>query len=276
MSEQPHPYSIRHLTRKDWEPYRDFYKALENPSHFTGLTQGKNLDDPETYNALFAATIDGPAYVMFGAFHGNKMVGQTSLFFEDTKKGRHAVFAGSERADDYKGKGLGDLFYKTRLQYLAENNFTGRVTTAIRKENKESIAAARRNGFAETGEINEHGYVVLDLVRPEAFKGGFGFEVETGFGPETDTRMRLLFIITEPGNNEAANELIITALGENEKVPASAAKALPHGLINEDRTIPPDFREAIRAALEHNYLSAGKPAKPGLKAALDFLRPEPK
>ncbi len=79
------------------------------------------------------------------------------------------------------------------------------------------------------------------------------YNVETGFGPLADYRMGVLFTITEPGNNRAADALIAAAV-TNGKIPAWAFRELPSNLAGYDQVIPPSLRRAIEAALKTHYL----------------------
>ena len=110
-------------------------------------------------------------------------------------------------------------------------------------------------------------------VRRYAWTGAF--EVETGFGPETDERMHRLLVITEPGNNKSADALIIAAV-QNGKISSRAAQNLPPNLLSDDGTIPVDFCKAIQAAVQFHYLAVKGVEVPRLTPGTDFLTPAPR
>jgi RimJ/RimL family protein N-acetyltransferase len=154
-------FTTRRIYVRDGDAYSDYFKSLKNP-HFEGYLQDKNLDDPEVQRAFFD-WIDEQKLILFGAFDGEKMIGQTGLYFADINGENVAVFAGSQRRDEYRRMGVGDALYEVRKQYLREAGFTGRVITNIWENNRESQAAAGRHGFAKTGEVSEYGQEVLEL-----------------------------------------------------------------------------------------------------------------
>ncbi|MDX2027043.1 MAG: GNAT family protein [Alphaproteobacteria bacterium] len=154
-------YTVRLITPDDWCDYRDYYKRLSDPHHFREILEGQDLDAPETYAKLFSQTIGTNSFVMFGLWHRNKMIGQSSIDFSDTHGRKKALLAGSEIADEYRGRRLVNKFYAARMQYLRDIKFEGDITTTIRPGNHQSIKAAERNGFASTGSLDEHGYLIF-------------------------------------------------------------------------------------------------------------------
>jgi RimJ/RimL family protein N-acetyltransferase len=153
--------TVRQIHFEDWEAYREFYMGLSKPNNFAAFFQdGQDMDDPETYRKFFAALDNPGSSVIFGAYDGEKMVGQTSLYYD---RDNVAVFAGSERADAYRGKRIGDMLYEARIKHLRETGFVGQVLTTIRPNNEESHKAAARHGFSRTGEMTQHGHEVLML-----------------------------------------------------------------------------------------------------------------
>lgn len=157
--DQSSPITARDITRADWEAYRDFYKSLTTPHHFSGFLAGRDLDDPKTYQALFDWFTQ--PFVLFGLWDQDKMIGQTSISFINTDKGRTALFAGSEIRDDYRGLRLVDKLYEIRTEYLRRIGFDGPVMLTINPDNDSSHKAAARNGFVKTGARDGYGYDIL-------------------------------------------------------------------------------------------------------------------
>lgn len=155
------PVTVRQITTEDWEAYRDYYKGLANPAHYSGFFEGQDLDAHETYKNLFDNTINTGFHVMFGLWHDDKMIGQTSITLFDEYDPPRALLAGSEIADEYKGQRLVNTLYKARMDYLKEIGFEGEIRTTIRPENTNSQKAALRNGFKNTGRLDEYGYCIF-------------------------------------------------------------------------------------------------------------------
>lgn len=88
--------------------------------------------------------------------------------------------------------------------------------------------------------------------------------------------MHTLLVITEPGNNKSADALIAAAVLQDGKIPRGAARSLPPDLLSDDGTIPGDFCEAIRAAVQFHYLRVKGMDAPHLTPGLDFLTPAPR
>ena len=152
--------TVRQIGPADGEAYRDFYKSLRDPHHFSGILEGRNLDDPATWQALFEATTVTGGFVMFGMFDKDRLIGQTSIQFIRNGEQTTVLFAGSEMADDRRGQRLVDKRYQARKEYLEAIGFEGPIITTIPPDNGPSRAAAERNGFADSGRTDEHGYCI--------------------------------------------------------------------------------------------------------------------
>lgn len=158
---QERDITIRQVTAADWQDYRDYYKGLSDPHHFSGFLNGKDLDARQTYDDLFAATVGTGDMVMFGLWDGDRMIGQSSISFLDTPEGKIALLAGSEIADEYRGQRLVDRFYDARMQYIRDSGFEGTIQTTIRPDNISSQKAAGRNGFVNTQVLDSYGYYIF-------------------------------------------------------------------------------------------------------------------
>lgn len=153
--------TVREITRADWKSYRDFYKGLKNPQHFSGFLSGYDLDDRKTYDDMFD-WFPKP-FVLFGLWDQGTLIGQTVVSFSKTRKGKVAHFSGSEITDEYRGLGLADTLYEARMDYLRRMGFKGTVMMSIDPDKAASHRAAERNGFVKTGEQDLNGYDVLTL-----------------------------------------------------------------------------------------------------------------
>lgn len=158
--------TIRQIGEHDWADYRDFYKSLSDPHHFSGLLAGKDWEDPATWQDLLKATAAQDGFVMFGMYDRDKMIGQTSIQMVNSNGKTAALLAGSEIADDYRGQRLVDKLYQARREYLNNAGFPGEILTTIRPENTRSRTAAARNGFIDTGRTDDHGYCIYTPETP--------------------------------------------------------------------------------------------------------------
>lgn len=141
--------TCREICGDDWEKYRDYYTSLADPAHYLGLFEGKNLKDDGTWKDFFNE-LKELDHVIFGLFDGDKMIGQTAIFFNDTDE---AILVGSEIHPDYRGRGLSSQLYDIRKRYLNDIDFKGSVEAHIRPDNWPSIAAAERNGFCRNNAV---------------------------------------------------------------------------------------------------------------------------
>lgn len=142
--------SVRQITSEDWEAYRDYWKGLSDPAHFSGIMTERDLDDPQTYSDLFEAI--GTSNVMFGLFDKDRMIGQAGVFFDDLNGETTAMFQGAEIADEYRGFGLSKELYDARMRKLYDRDYDGKIVTSIRPDNEPSLRAAEKSGFRRTNE----------------------------------------------------------------------------------------------------------------------------
>ena len=154
--------TIRQISREDWPEYREFYRGMKAPQHFKGFLKDKDLNDTSTYQELFDwLEKAGDPYLLFGMYHGGKMIGQTSISMMEIDGKRTAYLAGSEITDEYRRMGLADKLYEVRMEHLRRVGFEGPVMMTIHPANSPSQKAAARNGFTKTGKQNNYGCDIL-------------------------------------------------------------------------------------------------------------------
>jgi RimJ/RimL family protein N-acetyltransferase len=151
--------TVKELSADDWSAYKDYWQSLKAPAHFSGIMDGKDLEDPQTYKDLFSQINEADG-VMFGLWDGNTLIGQTGIFFEEKNGQRSAMFQGSEITDDYRGLGLSKALYDARMRYLHEIDYKDIITTSIRSDNEYSLKAAQKSGF-ELTDKTVHDKIVL-------------------------------------------------------------------------------------------------------------------
>ncbi|MCB1721119.1 MAG: hypothetical protein H6859_11040 [Rhodospirillales bacterium] len=93
-----------------------------------------------------------------------------------------------------------------------------------------------------------------------------------GMDENTANAMLNLFILTKPGCDAAAGDLMMAAHGHYPRVCASTIGAYqPYGLVRADGSIPAPVKLAIQKAVAQNYLVMHGPKNPVLKPDLrDF------
>ena len=161
--------TIREISDNDWEAYKEYYKSLSSPCHFSGYFHDKDIDAPETGINFFKDAFKEGNFHLFGLFHKDTMIGQTSITFIDNDEYPNTAYlAGSEITDEYRGLALVDKFYDFRMRYLKDTEFSGAITMSISPENSNSHKAAARNGFTKTGKTTQYGQDVLAIPNPLA------------------------------------------------------------------------------------------------------------
>lgn len=185
--------TIRPIDDRDWDAYKDYYKSLKNPKHYSAYFADKDIDAPETKDNFFNDAYKDGNFILFGMWDKNKLIGQTSITFlknEDTGK-LHAYFAGSELRDDYRGRGLVDNLYEARKQYIKDVGFKGDVVMTIAQDNAPSQKAALRNGFEKASKQNKYGFDIF-ILNSENLQGQVPRQSEL---PASDNRINQLALL---------------------------------------------------------------------------------
>jgi RimJ/RimL family protein N-acetyltransferase len=137
-------YSCRLLGADDWRAYRQIRLTAWAENHDDKMLQQETARDEASWRKEFDGNVK-----IFGLFRGNEIIGSSGLRLIPEEN--RANYSGSYISLSYRGKGLADLFYASRLDYLKGVDGIDKITTEIWKGNEKSIAAAERNGFKNVG-----------------------------------------------------------------------------------------------------------------------------
>jgi RimJ/RimL family protein N-acetyltransferase len=87
----------------------------------------------------------------FGLFDGSSLIGCTGIITDrHDPSGETAVLIASFILPEYRGQGLSDLLYKTRIDYAQKRNEWKKIVVAHRAGNEASKRANQRHGFMYT------------------------------------------------------------------------------------------------------------------------------
>lgn len=137
-------YSCRLLTEADWLAY----KHIQLLTHVENNDPERLAQDSERSEQSWREELCGDIKI-FGLFHGCEIIGDTTV---KLLPGQHAVkFNGSYISTLHRSKGLADMLYAARFDYVAGLEGFDHATTEIWQGNTKSRAAAERNGFVNTG-----------------------------------------------------------------------------------------------------------------------------
>jgi len=99
--------------------------------------------------ADWRALLAGELQQIFGMFDGNKLIGIAGVFTSrDDPATAHLVM--DFIAPEYRGKGLWQLMYAARLDWVRGRKAFRRAIVAARESNAPSLGAMRAAGFTET------------------------------------------------------------------------------------------------------------------------------
>lgn len=84
-------------------------------------------------------------------YHAQTAIGMTGVsVFRDDPTGKTAIFWGSWLEPDFRGAGLSDLMYKTRIKWAKEHPGIERIIVSHRASNLASKYANQKHGFVYT------------------------------------------------------------------------------------------------------------------------------
>jgi RimJ/RimL family protein N-acetyltransferase len=140
------PILIRALDPAEWEVFRDFrLQALKAaPGVFASSYEAEAGKTPEEWQQ----TVSGPGHQAFGLFDRERMIGITAVFtWREDPSGETAVLAMSFIEPKYRGQGLSEVLYRTRLDWIRARRQFKRVVVSHRESNEASRRANQRHGF---------------------------------------------------------------------------------------------------------------------------------
>lgn len=141
--------SIRKLTEDDWQKLsRIRLKALQSDPFVFGSSYEKESQFTEDDWRTHLQSNDSAVFVIF---EDKTPIGMTgiSVFREDATN-KTAILWGSWLKPEFRGKGLSDLMYKTRINWAKEHPGIERIIVSHRASNLASKHANQKHGFVFT------------------------------------------------------------------------------------------------------------------------------
>jgi RimJ/RimL family protein N-acetyltransferase len=137
---------IRALQPADWESFRELrlHALRTEPGKFFAAHADEVDKPPEEWRQ----TIAGPGHQVFGLHDGAHLVGITAAFtWREDPSGQTAILAMSFIRAEYRGKGLSNLLYQARLDWIRAQPQFKRIVVSHRESNDASRKAIHRHGF---------------------------------------------------------------------------------------------------------------------------------
>lgn len=138
---------LRRFGTGDWQVFKTLrLEALERESYFFG---GRYVIESALTDDEWKARLSQEGISAFwGLYDEDVCVGLTGI--NRHKENMEAVvMIASYMRDDYRRKGLSDLFYKARIEWAKSSGYK-EIQVAHRQGNSASEAAIRKNGFEFT------------------------------------------------------------------------------------------------------------------------------
>lgn len=143
-------FETRQMVPDEWQTLKNMrLKALEmHPGFFAGELEVSKQYTEEHWRK----NLDGNGKAIFGLFDRGTLVGITAIFTcADDPTGRTGQLAYNFIEPAFRGIGLSQMFYKTRIKWALEHTNWTTIRTGHRIDNTTSQAAILRNGFELIG-----------------------------------------------------------------------------------------------------------------------------
>lgn len=142
--------SIRALDSAEWEMLRDFrLHALKSAPGAFALS----YEECAAWSLQqWRAGISAPTHQIFGLFDRENLIGITGVVTRrEDPSGQTALLVMSYIEPAYRGRGLSDLLYQARLNWIRQSGRFRTVHVSHRASNEASRRANQRHGFVKTG-----------------------------------------------------------------------------------------------------------------------------
>ena len=141
--------SIKQLTENDWRKLSEIrLKALQTDPLVFGSSYEKESQMTENDWRSRLQTTDS---AIFMVFDGEMPIGMTGVsVWRDDPTDKTAIFWGSWLAPDFRRKGLSNLMYQARLDWVKRNPKFERIIVSHRASNVASKYANQKHGFKFT------------------------------------------------------------------------------------------------------------------------------
>jgi RimJ/RimL family protein N-acetyltransferase len=141
--------SIRQLTENDWLEFAQIrLKALQtDPSVF-----GSNYEKESQLTEVdWREKLQAKDNAIFLIYENETPIGMTCVSVDRTDETKKtALLWGSWLAPDFRGKGLSELMYQTRINWAKQQQTVEKIIVSHRASNISSKHANQKHGFVET------------------------------------------------------------------------------------------------------------------------------
>ena len=167
------PVTIRLFQPDEWPALRAIrIKKLQTEGQLFYRTAAEAQAQPDSYWRELATSNNEGA--VWGLFDGAQLIGMTGIYV-DEKMPEKAVLWGSWLEPAYRGQGLSDLIYKTRIAWAQAHPAVKYIVTSHRGTNEASKRSNQRHGFVYThtktrtwpdGAVEDEPFYELRLNKP--------------------------------------------------------------------------------------------------------------
>ncbi len=162
----PSPVQVVRLSPEHAQPYRALMLEAyqRHPDAFTS-TVDERRDLPLDWWARRLGDDSESPELVFGAWHGDQLVGAAGLSVQTRPKSRHkATLFGMVVAPPHGGRGVGRRLVEAVLHYARTRPPLVLVQLTVSRGNDTALALYQRCGFVEFGveplaTVGEHGFV---------------------------------------------------------------------------------------------------------------------
>jgi RimJ/RimL family protein N-acetyltransferase len=141
--------TIKLLTENDWREFSQIrLKALRSDPKVFGSNYEREARFTETD---WRERLQSKESAIFMLYSGENPIGITGVsIFRDDPTGKTAILWGSWLDPQFRGKGLSELMYKTRIEWAKAHLIVERVIVSHRASNVASKYANQKHGFVFT------------------------------------------------------------------------------------------------------------------------------
>ena len=141
--------TIRRLTKDDWLEFSQVrLKALQTDPEVFGSNYEK---ESQLTEAEWRGRLQAKDNAIFLIYENEKPIGMTGVSVDrDDATKKTALLWGSWLAPHFRGKGLSELMYQTRINWAKEQPTVEKIIVSHRASNLSSKYANQKHGFVAT------------------------------------------------------------------------------------------------------------------------------
>lgn len=145
---------IKKITSKDWSTFKKIrLEALELEPQAFGDSYSVLSKKKDNY---WKKELSKRKQVWYGAFDNDKLVGIGSIKFAKTLKFDHiAHLSGIYVRKEYRGRGVGKLLFKTRIDEAFKNPYIRKIKLIVNLSQENAIGLYKSFGFKVVGKMEK-------------------------------------------------------------------------------------------------------------------------